>query len=72
MKTKHTAARFTSRAKADEALRECQDNGWIAGVYGTARNWRIEAHGYTDDRKARILYVLGADGSMIETGRRAL
>ncbi len=69
---KHTPAKFTSRVKAEDALDECQRNGWIAGVYGAARNWRIEAHGYTDDRKTRILYILGSDGRMIETGRRAL
>lgn len=60
--------KFTSRAKAEEALAEVL-NKYPASIIGSARNWKIEGHGYAHGGAVRLNYFLGADGHMHEYSR---
>ena len=61
--------KFTSRAKAEDALSEVLEQH-PASIIGSARNWMIEGHGYAASRKVRINYFLGEDGAMHEYSRK--
>jgi len=70
MKTKIFRKKSDAQAAAEEVMEHTEHP---AGVYGSARNWRVEAHGYSTGgswQRVRILYTLGEDGHLHEISRR--
>jgi len=64
--------KFWTRKAAQEAVEECQDNGWKAGIKGICRPFTVDAIGFAHDRKVLINYDLHDDGHMHECSRREL
>lgn len=63
--------KFRTKKAAEEAADEIMDNGWAAGVRGNSESgWRVDAHGYANERSVRITYFLGVDGKLHEYSRK--
>ena len=60
---------FRTKKAAQAAVEECQSNGWRAGIVGSGP-WRVQATGYADNERVRIIYDLHEDGMMREYSRR--
>lgn len=62
--------KFWSKAKAQEAVEECQRNGWRAGIKGITKPYYVDAIGYANERRVMIRYDLHDDGHMHEYSRK--
>lgn len=62
--------KFRSKKAAQEAVEECQRNGWLAGIKGTTAPYYVDAIGYADERRVMIRYDLHDDGYMHEYSRK--
>ena len=62
--------KFRSKAKAQEAVEECQRQGWLAGIVGRAAPYFVDAIGYANERRVMIRYDLHDDGHMHEYSRK--
>jgi hypothetical protein len=62
--------KFRSKAKAQEAVEECQRHGWMAGIVGRTAPYFVDAIGYANERRVMIRYDLHDDGHMHEYSRK--
>jgi hypothetical protein len=63
--------KFRTKKAAEQAVEECQTQGWAAGIMGSGP-WYVQATGYTDGRRLRITYDLGTDGHFHEYSRKEM
>jgi hypothetical protein len=62
--------KFRSKKAAQEAVEECQRQGWRAGIVGHSAPYFVDAIGYADERRVVIRYDLHDDGMMHEYSRK--